>query len=644
MKTIHEAILAQDYDRLTALVRENPRLVHETDPQGIPMVFLAAKTGNPEMVRFFLEYTGVSMNMRDTHHRDILHYAAMSGNVETCRYLVEKIGMSPVSGDLDLLTPYEIAARAGHTELTQYFEEVVGAPLSRMYKNPIRTGFFPDPSILRVGDDYYMVNSTFVFFPCIPVSHSKDLVHWRIIGHAITNPEWADLDELTGGNGYWAPDISYHEGRFYITVTYRHNDIGPVYRHQIIVSSDRPEGPYSKPAVIDEDGIDPSLFTDDDGRRYMLLNRGARILELNQDATARISDTQMLYYGDNKRNPEGPHLLKKDGYYYLIMAEGGTGQGHTVTAARSKTLRGTYEPCPFNPIMTQKDPTARIQRCGHGDLVQTQNGQWYMPFLCGRKYLAQDGSIRTILGRETSMEPVTWTADGWPMANRLQGPSALQVRPDLPEVIWPPEAQIFDESTFFHTWMFPRSPEPDGWRIHDGKVTLKGSMDDLDSIHAKNILLRRQTSIHFTADCIMEIPPMCPGQNAGMVSYYDELTYIKFGVFCQEDGSLQMQVLEKIGPETLLHPSLKLPADLSRLWMRTVTRGFDRVLEFSFDGEAYIVAAHLPNADYLCDEGVPGKRFTGPLTGMYAHAQDTPLYVTFDQFYYLEEDHLCKTF
>ena len=236
---------------------------------------------------------------------------------------------------------------------------------------------FPDPSIVRVGKDYYMVNSSFIFFPCIPISHSKDLIHWEIIGHAVTEPEWASLDELEGGRGYWAPDISYDNGKFYITATYRLNDTGTVYRKQIVVSSEKPEGPYSKPAIIDEDGIDPSIFHED-GRHYMLLNRGARILELNADCTKQISEAELLYYGDQKRAPEGPHLLKKDGYYYLFLAEGGTGAGHRISVARSKTLMGNYEPCPYNPIMRQMDEGAAIQRCGHGKPVCTQNGEWYI--------------------------------------------------------------------------------------------------------------------------------------------------------------------------------------------------------------------------------------------------------------------------
>ncbi len=276
--TIYEAIERQDLDALKRILAQDPTCIDELDADGIQMPFIAAMTGNLDLVRFIVEYSRASMNTVDDRNRNILHYAATSGNVELVRYLVEKVGMSAVSGDVELITPFEIARDMGHAGLESYFESVCGAAYDGMYKNPIRTGMFPDPSIVRVDEDYYMVNSTFIYFPCIPISHSKDMIHWEIIGYAITNPDWAYLDDLEGGRGYWAPDISYHEGRFYIAATYRMNDTGTVYRRQMVVSSDRPEGPYSKPVFLDEDGIDPSIFNDDDGRRYMLLNRGARIL------------------------------------------------------------------------------------------------------------------------------------------------------------------------------------------------------------------------------------------------------------------------------------------------------------------------------------------------------------------------------
>ena len=315
MRKLADSIYLENIAEVKTILENEPNLIDEKDEHGVLMALLAAKTGNLELVKYIVEYSRASMNIHDDNNKNMLHYAAMSGSVPTCRYLVERVGMSPLSGDINLQTPFEVAHQNHFIELEEYFESVVGHKLSEMYHNPIRTGMYPDPSIVRVEDDYYMVNSSFIFYPCIPVSHSKDLIHWKIIGYAITEPEWAALDDLEGGRGYWAPDISYYKGRFYITATYRLNDTGNVYRKQIVVSSDKPEGPYSKPAIIDEDGIDPSIFNDDDGRRYMLLNRGARIFELNEDATKQISKAELLFYGDNKRAPEGPHLLKKDGYY-----------------------------------------------------------------------------------------------------------------------------------------------------------------------------------------------------------------------------------------------------------------------------------------------------------------------------------------
>ncbi|MBN2222246.1 MAG: family 43 glycosylhydrolase, partial [Vallitaleaceae bacterium] len=426
------------------------------------MPFVAARVGNLGIVQYIVEYSKASMNMVDQKNRNILHYATESGKLDVVVYLVEKVGMSPVVADRDLVTPFDIAQRNKYLDIIAYYETVCGCSFEEMYRNPIRSGMFPDPSIVRVGEDYYMVNSSFVFFPCIPISHSKDLIHWRIIGHAITNPKWAYLDELEGGRGYWAPDISYHKGKFYITATYRLNDTGTTYRKQMVVSSEFPEGPYCEPVFIDEDGIDPSIFTDDDGKRYMLLNRGARIFEVNQEATMKISEPKLLFYGDQKRAPEGPHLLKKDGYYYLFLAEGGTGPGHRITVSRSKSLMGNYEPCPYNPIMRQKDEMAAIQRCGHGKPVMTQKGEWYMVYLCGRMI----GEGYSILGRETALDPIQWTADGWPLVNQLKGPSALQKKPDLLECRWEEKNRDdFEEEILDPNWMFPRPPKEKGYYL-----------------------------------------------------------------------------------------------------------------------------------------------------------------------------------
>ncbi len=639
---LQEAMEAGNLKEVKRLLVEDPPVIDEKTKEGVPLCLYAAKTGNLPLVKYVVEYSRASMNTVDEENRTILHYAAMSGNVELNRYLVEKVGMDITAGERNLVTPYQIAWENGYADLLAYYEERVGAAYEEMYHNPIRTGMFPDPSIVRVGEDYYMVNSSFIFFPCIPVSHSRDLIHWEIIGHAITNPEWAGLEELEGGRGYWAPDISYDNGTFYITATYRLNDTGTVYRKQIVVSSDKPEGPYSEPAIIDEDGIDPSIFHED-GRHYMLLNRGARIFELSSDCKKQISEARLLYYGHQKRAPEGPHLLKKDGYYYLFLAEGGTGPGHRISVARSRELMGDYEPCPYNPIMRQTDEKAGIQRCGHGKPVCTQNGEWYMVYLCGRMI----GDGYSMLGRETALDPVTWTADGWPVVNGLKGPSVLQKKPDLPEWKEGKEGNGGGEAAPGTTgrrpmeWVTPRAPEADGVCLReDGSFRIKGSRYPLARVEARNILLRRQTSFRFAAKALLRIPELEEGQEAGLTCYYDENTWVCFFIGRGEAGYF-VQVKEHIGTEDICHEEIPLSEAEDALMGQELEFQVDtdylkRVFTFRLRGKE-TRAAQLEHVYYLCDEGIRmGKRFTGAMTGMYVYAGERELYAEFDDFTYKE--------
>lgn len=636
----------KNLDGVIRELTENPTCIDDTTEKGVPLALYAAELGDFPIVKYIVEYSRASMNTVDENHRNILHYAAASGNLEMNRYLVEKVGMDITAGDGKCVTPYQIAYERKDEKLLSYYKERTGASYEGMYHNPIRCGMFPDPSIVRVGVDYYMVNSSFIFFPCIPVSHSRDLIHWEIIGHAITDPQWAALDELEGGRGYWAPDISYDNGKFYVTATYRLNDTGTVYRKQIVVSSDRPEGPYSKPAVIDEDGIDPSIFHEN-GRHYMLLNRGARILELNEDCTKQISEAELLYYGDQKRAPEGPHLLKKDGYYYLFLAEGGTGAGHRISVARSKTLMGNYEPCPYNPIMRQMDEGAAIQRCGHGKPVCTQNGEWYMVYLCGRMI----GDGYSMLGRETALDPISWTADGWPVVNGLKGPSVLQKKPDLP--VWMPEetASVSEDGIrsvaadaeqtmtaaagWDKKWMTPRVPEPEGILFLPSGIRIKGSRFPLKDVAARNILLQRQTSFCFRAETGLFIPKLADGQEAGLTCYFDENTWVCLAL-CKADA-YYIQVKEHIGEKDILHEKYMLSDDCAgkKITLKVKTEYLRRLFTFCVEGQEETAAAELPDVFYLCDEGIRmGKRFTGAMTGIYAVAGEQKLYADFSHFIY----------
>lgn len=648
--TIQEAILQEDRNALQQILMENPSLIDEVDEEGIPMSFLAARTGSLPIVKYIVEYSRASMNTVDSQHRNILHFAAMSGNVELVRYLVEKVGMSPVAGDINLETPFQISHRKGYQAIEDYFASVTGFTLQQAYCNPIRTGMFPDPSIVRVGEDYYMVNSSFIYFPCIPISHSKDLIHWRIIGHAITNPEWAGLDELEGGRGYWAPDISYYKGRFYIAATYRLNDTGTIYRRQMVVSSQQPQGPYSKPVFLEEDGIDPSIFNDEDGRRYMLLNRGARIFELNETATEQISEARLLFYGDQKRAPEGPHLLKKDGFYYLFEAEGGTGPGHRITVSRSQTLFGNYEPCPYNPIMRQQDPDAPIQRCGHGKPVCTQNGEWYMVYLCGRMI----GDGYSILGRETALDPITWTADGWPIVNGLRGPSVLQKCPQLPTQPKTLESGLVEKGSLSCEWVTPRPPMKDGIVVQGDAVWLRGSRLPLSEVGARNILLRRQKHFCFRAETVLEVPELKEGQETGLICYYDENTWVSWGI-CKTQEGYHLSVTEHIGQENKIHQcrngtvlpkTLKLSVETRYLQRKFTyellphsiysTTEVDDTMSMEDDNQAdKSNSIFLEDVNYLCDEGFSyGKRFTGAMVGIYAFAGEQELKVKFLEFQY----------
>ena len=635
-----EFIENNDLNKVKELLVQKPSVVEGEH------LFAAAQSGNLGILRYLTEYSRVSLNERDGSGRDALHYCALSDSVECFDYLIRKCGMDPLAGDHDRITPWEIAISNGCVNICSYMEKRYGRH-EDYYKNPIRTGMYPDPSIVRVKDDYYMVNSSFIYFPCIPISHSRDLIHWEIIGHAVTKKEWANIDDLEGGRGYWAPDISYYEGRFYITATLRYNDNPPIYRRQIVVSSDKPEGPYSKPAYIDEDGIDPSIFNDDDGRRYMLLNRGARIFELDHTATKQISEARLLYYGDMKRAPEGPHLYKKDGYYYLILAEGGTGTGHRVTVHRSKTLMGDYESCPYNPIMRQTDEKAAIQRCGHGDLVDTSDGRWYMVYLCGRMYEDR----YSILGRETAIDMVTWTADGWPIVNDLKGPSVLARKP------FPDMEKVQDECPQITalglpvSYMTPRTFDRDDIvaKISEDAgsydIKLKPSPYPLTSTRSRSILVRRQTAFccEISVDIKLDQSVRSNGEY-GLTGYYDENTYLTYGVLCK-DGNIYLCVKEHIGDKDTVHmsdePIGECPDAVDKygcISLRMEVKELKR--NMYCNGELFHT---LGNVYYLCDEGFDrGKRFTGAMLGIYAYDTDegssTEHYREFERLYYKECD------
>lgn len=289
-----------------------------------------------------------------------------------------------------------------------FFAIVAWAQSEREYHNPVIAGFHPDPSCVRVGDDYYVVNSSFQYFPGVPIFHSRDLVHWEQIGNVLTRKSQLPLKDATSWLGIYAPTIRYHKGTFYMITTNVGNG------GNFLVTATDPRGPWSEPVWLQQQGIDPSLMFEGD-TCWMVSNPDGHITlcQIDPKSGRQLTPSKAIWDGTGGRYPEGPHLYKKDGYYYLLISEGGTELAHGLTIARSRNIYGPYEACPRNPIMTNcnhKGENKQIQGTGHGDFVQDTAGNWWVVFLAYRNF----GGAYHHLGRETCLAPVTWNEGEWP--------------------------------------------------------------------------------------------------------------------------------------------------------------------------------------------------------------------------------------
>ena len=277
--------------------------------------------------------------------------------------------------------------------------------------NPVIPGFHPDPSVCRVGDKFYLVNSSFQYFPGVPIFESTDMQHWTQIGNVLDRQSQLPLKGASSWLGIYAPTIRYNDGVYYMITTNVGNG------GNFMVTASDPRGPWSEPMWLEQQGIDPSLYFENDVC-YMVSNPDNTIMlcEIDPRTGGQLTESKPIWRGTGGRYPEGPHIYKKDGYYYLLISEGGTEIAHNLTIARSKNIYGPYEGCPDNPIFTHccmAAQTSQIQGTGHGDLVQGADGKWWISFLAFRFI----GGSYHHLGRETFVLPVEWTKDGWPVIN-----------------------------------------------------------------------------------------------------------------------------------------------------------------------------------------------------------------------------------
>ncbi len=560
------------------------------------LVFTAAQNGQAGMLRFLFEAHHLYSPDPDDQGQTLLHRAAQSGDADTVRFAMDILSFDPLQGDLCGITPLDLARSAEKPDAFQFLTDRLGFSPDQCYRNPVLRGFHPDPSVVRLQEDYYLITSSFFLFPGLPVFHSRDLVHWQEIGHVVTDLGSSGLASLPGGFGYWAPDISFYRGRFWVVATLRRNE--KPFRLQMITSAADPRGPWDPPKFLPLDGIDPSLFTDEDGRRYILLNPGAMIAEIDDDGNP-VSEPRMISFGSARIKPEGPHLIRRNGWYYLFLAEGGTGEGHMETVLRSKNLYGPYESCPFNPILGRKNLLSPVQRSGHGKPVRLPDGRWYMVYLCSRPV-----DKMSLLGRETALDPMTWTADGWPMVNSLKGPSCLQALP-FPNL---PATGSCRES-----WISPRN-DPDRFASVHGRSLILRCGPDPASVNPCSLLLRRQEESVFTQSFHIGMDSADEGDFGGLAGYYDERSFYLFGI--RKAGSEYSLVLsEQIGSERKETVLSALSGPSVRLSVRGI--GLTRTLSLFRNGAEESIA--VIRTAYLCDEGLPeGKRFTGALYGLAA--------------------------
>lgn len=408
-------------------------------------------------------------------------------------------------------------------------------------QNPVIPGFHPDPSVCCVGEDYYLVTSTFEYFPGVPVFHSRDLVHWRQIGHCLTRESQLPLQGARSSGGIYAPTIRYHDGTFYM-VTTNVTGGGHFYVH-----SHDPSGEWSEPIWVEGVEIDPSLFFDDDGKVYFTYKARGTIFqyEIDVETGQALTEKRPLWPGTGGQHPEGPHLYKIDGRYYLMLAEGGTSYGHMETIARGETPWGPFESCPHNPILTHRSTDSPIQATGHADLIQAHDGSWWAVFLGIRPIRSHHH-----LGRETFLAPVSWTDDGWPIVGQ-DGMISLEMEAQtLPPHPWEKEStrDDFDEPNLRLCWNFLRNPHPEDWSLADrpGWLRLNGSAVTLDDVDSPAWIGRRQRHFDCRAATRLEFDPQNDGEEAGLTAFMNERHHYEIAV-TRLEGERCVVVRRRIG-------------------------------------------------------------------------------------------------
>ncbi len=503
-----------------------------------------------------------------------------------------------------------------------------------MPQNPILAGFHPDPAICRVGEDYYLATSTFQWFPGVELYHSRDLVHWEQMPSPLQRVSQLDLQGNPNSGGVWAPCLSYHEGVFYLIYTNVKNFHG-IYKdtHNYLVTATDPWGEWSEPIYLNSSGFDPSLFHDDDGRAWLVNMRwdarygkhpfaGIMIQEYSYVQKKLVGEPRLLYEGTDIGVTEAPHLYKANGYYYLMVAEGGTLYNHGVRMARSKTLFGTYETDPQPVITTRYDPDYPLQRAGHGCLVDTPEGDLYVVFLCARP-LTIDQQKRSMLGRETGIAPVVWDSQGWLHLKDGDILPPLAYESTLPPWTSTPHSDTFDTPTLppcYKTLRLPLTERLGSLTAREGCLRLYGR-ESITSWHEQSLVARRLQ--HFKAEIIvkMEFVPTSFQHMAGLVVMYDTYNFFYLHVTGNDEGGADLHLIDR--QNMTFHHALNgegIGVDCQKpIWLRVNVDHARLQFSYATDGETFYPVGGELDGSYLADEAyslMGHEGHTGTFVGM----------------------------
>lgn len=543
--------------------------------------------------------------------------------------------------------------------------------MSQIIRNPILKGFNPDPSIVRVGDDYYIATSTFEWFPGVQIFHSRDLVNWRLLSRPLSRPSQLNMLGDPDSCGVWAPCLSYDNGLFYLIYTdvkrYGRTTVGGASGaslrdfHNYLVTATAIDGDWSDPVYLNSSGFDPSLFHDDDGRKYLVnqlwdhrpgRNRFAGIVlqEYSPSTRKLIGERVNIFPGTRLGLTEAPHLYKRNGYYYLLTAEGGTMWNHAVTMARSKSLTGPYELHPDVYIMSARNrPDAPLQRAGHADLVDTQNGETYMVYLCGRP-LHNRG--RCVLGRETAIQKMVWGDDDWLRTTDGQGVPHLEVpAPQLPvtEFSQAPVREDFDAGHLPIDFQWLRSPWPEqlfSLQARRGHLRLFGR-ETIGSVFKQSLVARRQQSQCYSAITSMEFEPEHFQQAAGLVCYYNSSKFHYLFVSKDEENGKHIRVMSALPDSPQADAfTAPIPIPAGKPVQLRVEVDFERLrFAYRIDGNDWQWLPEQFDASILSDEATqPGMaNFTGAFVGMACQDMSgAAKHADFDYFEYREREYSAR--